>query len=334
VRGKQTQQVPSVVVTGASAGLGRAIALKFARERCRVSLIARSAEGLDSAKREIEAFGGQALAFALDVSDAAAIFQAADETAQRWGTIDIWINNAMVTMFSPVSEMSAEEFRRITEVTYLGYVHGTMAALKHMRPRNSGTIIQIGSALSYRAIPLQSAYCGAKFAIRGFTDSLRSELLHDRSGIRLTMLQLPAVNTPQFDWARNRFPFRPQPLPPIFQPETIADRVFRAARNPPREIWIGFSALKAIAGTLAAPGLLDRYLAKSGYDGQVSEERAPPDPTDNLFAPAPFGHVVRGRFSRQARNRVVPFNPLVLRAAVAAASVLILACLFVKIARR
>jgi NADP-dependent 3-hydroxy acid dehydrogenase YdfG len=321
----------TVVVTGGSAGLGRAIALRFAQERFRVSLIARSSEGLESAKQEIENSGGQVLAFALDVSDSAEMFRAADETVQRWGAIDIWINNAMVTMFSPVSEMSVEEFRRITEVTYLGYVHGTMAALRHMRPRNSGTIVQIGSALAYRAIPLQSAYCGAKFAIRGFTDSLRSELIHERSKIRLTMIQLPAVNTPQFDWARNRFPFRPQPLPPIFQPEAIADKVFRAVKNPPRELWVGLPAIKAIAGTLAAPGLLDRYLAKSGYDGQFSQERAHVDATDNLFEAARFGHVVRGRFSREAKQRVIAVKPSVLRA-LCATGLGALVCLFLGLA--
>jgi NAD(P)-dependent dehydrogenase (short-subunit alcohol dehydrogenase family) len=324
----------TVVVTGGSAGIGRALALKFASEGYRVSLLARSVEGLESAKREIEALGGEAIAFPVDVSDSAEMFRAADEIAQRWGAIDIWINNAMVTMFSPVSDMSAEEFRRITEVTYLGYVHGTMAALRHMRPRNSGKIVQIGSALSYRAIPLQSAYCGAKFAIRGFTDALRSELIHERSKIRLTMIQLPAVNTPQFDWARNRFPFRPQPLPPIFQPEAIADKVFRAAQNPPRELWIGFSAIKAIAGTFAAPGLLDRYLAKAGYEGQFGQEHATADTTDNLFEAARFGHVVRGRFSREAKQRVIAVRPSVLRAFGATVCTAGLAWLLLKLARR
>jgi NAD(P)-dependent dehydrogenase (short-subunit alcohol dehydrogenase family) len=313
MRAAMQAQNRTVVITGASAGLGRALALRFSCGGYRVSLIARSQEGLDAAKRDIERSGGEALAFALDVSDPAALRRAADETANQWGPIDIWINNAMVTMFSAVSQMSPEEFRRITEVTYLGVVHGTMAALAHMRPANSGTIIQIGSALSYRAIPLQSAYCGAKFAIRGFTDSLRSELIHDRSKIRITMIQLPAINTPQFDWARNRFPFRPQPLPPIFQPETVAERIFHAAANPPRELWIGFSALKAIAGAFVAPGYLDRYLAKSAYDGQFSEQPAPAEQTDNLFASATFGHAVRGRFSDKARARVLAVSPWTLR---------------------
>jgi NADP-dependent 3-hydroxy acid dehydrogenase YdfG len=323
----------TIVVTGGSAGIGRAIALKFASEGYRVSLLARSVEGLESAKREIESLGGEAIAFPVDVTDADQVFRAADETVERWAKIDAWVNDAMVTMFSPVADMSPDEFRRITEVTYLGCVYGTMAALKHMRARGSGTIVQIGSALAYRAIPLQSAYCGAKFAIRGFTDSLRSELIHDQSEIRLTMIQLPAVNTPQFDWARNRFPRRPKPLPPIFQPEAIANKVFSVAHNPPRELWIGFSAIKAIAGTFAAPGLLDRYLAKAGYSGQFGQEPAPEDAMDNLFAPVSFGHVVRGRFSREARQRVIAARPSVLRAFGAAACTVGLAWLLSKLAR-
>jgi NAD(P)-dependent dehydrogenase (short-subunit alcohol dehydrogenase family) len=323
----------TVVVTGGSAGVGRAIALKFAREGYHVSLLARSVEGLGSAKREIESLGGEAIAFPVDVSDAAAVFRAADQTVERWGKLDIWINDAMVTMFAPVADMSPEEFRRITEVTYLGCVYGTMAALKHMRARGSGTIVQIGSALAYRAIPLQSAYCGAKFAIRGFTDSLRSELIHDRSKIRLTMIQLPAVNTPQFDWARNRFRRRPKPLPPIFQPEAVADKVFGVVQNPPRELWIGFSAIKAIAGTFAAPGWLDRYLAKAAYEGQFGQEQAPADATDNLFEPASFGHHVRGRFSREAEQRVIAARPSVLHAFGAAVCTAGLAWLMLNLAR-
>jgi NAD(P)-dependent dehydrogenase (short-subunit alcohol dehydrogenase family) len=314
---KERVSAPVVVVTGGSAGVGRATALKFAQERWRVCVIGRSAEGVESVQREIESGNGEAIAFPADVSDASALNGAADEVVGRWGAIDVWINNAMVTMFAPISEMSPEEFRRITEVTYLGYVYGTMAALKHMRLRNCGTIIQIGSALSYRAIPLQSAYCGAKFAVRGFTDSLRSELLHDKSKVRVTMAQLPAVNTPQFDWARNRFPTRPQPLPPIFQPEAIAGHIYALAKRPPRELWVGLSSLKAIAGSMVLPGWLDRYLARVAYDAQFTAEPVPQTSIDDLFEPASFGHVVRGRFSRQARRRVLPVNPAMLRGAVA-----------------
>jgi NADP-dependent 3-hydroxy acid dehydrogenase YdfG len=320
------QPSPSVFVTGASAGVGRAVALKFAREGARVALAGRSPEGVESTKVEIEYLGGEALAFPLDVSDAAALEQAADDVAQRWGGIDIWVNDAMLTMFSPLAKMSPEEFRRITEVTYLGCVHGTMAALRHMRQRNAGTIIQIGSALSYRAIPLQSAYCGAKFAIRAFTDAVRSELIHEGSNIRLMMAQLPAVNTPQFNWARNRFSRRPQPLPPIYEPEAIADAVYRTLPNPPRELWIGWPTLKLIAGAVAMPGFLDRYLARKAWDGQFTDEQASPDAGGNLFAPASASeHTTRGRFSNRAHSRVVAVNPNAVRMSVAAGLLCLLA---------
>lgn len=306
----------SVVITGGSAGVGRAIALRFARTGARVAVLGRSRDGVESAARDIEAAGGQALALVVDVSDAAAVSAAADEVAERWGGVDVWVNNAMVTMYAPVSQMSAEEFRRVTEVTYLGCVHGTMAALAHMRPRNVGVIIQIGSALSYRAIPLQSAYCGAKFAVRGFTDALRSELRREKSGVRITMLQLPAVNTPQFNWARTVFPRRPQPVAPIFQPEAIADIVWRASRDVPREVWIGWPTLKLIAGAVLTPGYLDRYLAREGYDAQLSQEARPPGQGDNLFGPAEGGHAVHGRFSARARPSVAAFDPLAVRLAI------------------
>jgi NAD(P)-dependent dehydrogenase (short-subunit alcohol dehydrogenase family) len=240
----------------------------------------------------------------------------------------------MVTMFSPVREMSPAEFRRITEVTYLGYVYGTMAALRHMRPRNRGTILQIGSALSYRAIPLQSAYCGAKFAIRAFTDSLRAELMHEESKIKLTMIQLPAVNTPQFDWARNRFPLRPQPLPPVFQPEAIAEIVYRAACKPRRELWVGLPVLKTILGEMAAPGLLDHYLARHGYDAQLTGQKKPDEAVDNLFEPAPLPHVAHGRFDDQAKNAVRAINPSLFRAALATSAVALVAGLLSLVAYR
>ena len=243
-----------VVVTGASAGVGRAAAVAFARNGFNVALIARGEDGLQGAQRDVRAAGGQALVLPLDVADADALSRAAERVIAEWGQIDVWVNCAMATIFSPVREIKPEEFRRVTEVTYLGQVYGTMAALRHMLPRDRGTIIQVGSALAYRAIPLQSAYCGAKFAIRGFTDALRSELEHDGSRVRLSMVQLPAVNTPQFDWARNRMGKRMQPVPPIYQPEAIAREIIRAAREAPRELWIGRSALKAIIGTM----LLDR----------------------------------------------------------------------------
>src|SRR5688572_24454106 len=245
-RGRLSMPSRTVVVTGASAGVGRAIAAVFAGAGDKVALLARSQEGLASIKQEIENAGGTAQIYVLDVADAGAMFEAADAIAGSWGPIDIWINNAMATMYAPISAMSPEEFKRVTEVTYLGYVYGTMAALKHMRAQNRGTIVQIGSALAYRAIPLQSAYCGGKFAVRAFTDALRSELEHDGSAIRLTMVQLPAVNTPQFDWARNRMGRRAQPIAPIFQPEAIARHVMQMATSLPREAWIGWPTVKII----------------------------------------------------------------------------------------
>lgn len=303
----------SVVITGASAGVGRAIALKFASAGARLTLIARSPQGLESARKEVEAAGGEAIVLALDVADADAVDRAAQVAIDHWGEIDVWINNAMVTMFAPLSAMSADEFKRITEVTYLGYVHGTMAALRHMRLRNAGTIIQIGSALSHRAIPLQSAYCGAKFAVRGFTEALRSELLHDRLDIRVVMLQLPAVNTPQFDWARNVFAQRPQPVPPIFAPEAIAEIVYRASHDVPRNLWIGFPTLKLIAGGAFVPRFLDRYLARAGYEGQFAPEAQPPGQQDNLFKASEQEHSTRGRFSDQSRKAVIAIDPAWLR---------------------
>jgi NAD(P)-dependent dehydrogenase (short-subunit alcohol dehydrogenase family) len=309
----------TVVVTGASAGVGRAVAIAFAQNGWNVALIARGKKGLESARRDVETAGGHALVLALDVADASAVFAAADQVISEWGHIDVWVNDAMATIFAPVKEIQPDEFRRVTEVTYLGQVHGTMAALKHMRPRNRGTIVQVGSALSYRAIPLQSAYCGAKFAIRGFTDALRSELEHEQSGIRLTMVQLPAVNTPQFDWARSRLPRKLQPVPPIYQPEAIAKEIVRAAREAPRELWIGRSALKAIFGGMLLPLLGDRILANEGYSGQMTKELASPDRRDNLFEPVPSDPGVHGRFDRSAQREVAGFDPARLRAGIACA---------------
>jgi short-subunit dehydrogenase len=308
----------NVVVTGASAGVGRAVAIAFAREGWNVALLARSAEGLDSATREITAAGGRATYRVVDAADAAAMFAAADQIAAENGGIDVWVNNAMATMYAPVMEMTADEFKRVTEVTYLGYVYGTMAALKQMRPRNAGSIVQIGSALSYRAIPLQSAYCGGKFAVRAFTDSLRSELEHDGSAIRLTMVQLPAVNTPQFDWARNRTGRKAQPIAPIFQPEAIAQHVVRIAEKPPRELWLGWPTVKIILGNFAAPGYLDHYLARNAYQGQLTEEPRPAGKGDNLFDVPSDGHNTHGRFDDVAKDRVQAYRPMLLRAAIVA----------------
>jgi NAD(P)-dependent dehydrogenase (short-subunit alcohol dehydrogenase family) len=248
---------------------------------------------------------------------------AAERVIATWDAMDVWINNAMATVFAPVVETAPEEFARVTAVTYLGYVHGTLAALKHMRARETGTIVQIGSALAYRAIPLQSAYCAAKFAIRGFTDSLRTELIHERSRIRLSMVHLPAVNTPQFDWARSRMPRRAQPVPPIHQPEAIAEAVLNAVDEAPRELWVGLTTLQAILGTMVLPGTLDRLMERKAWDGQMTEEPEPGHP-DNLFDPVPGAHRTDGRFSDRARARVHTFNATHVRAGVGLAGAAII----------
>ena len=297
-------QTKTVVVTGASSGVGRAIALTFARRGWRVALIARSQEGLEGAKTEIENKGGETMIFVVDVSDHVAVSAAADQIVRQCGAIDVWVNNAMVTAFAPIADLAPSTLARITDVTYLGTAYGTMAALKHMRSRNEGTIVQVGSALSYRSIPLQSAYCGAKFAIRGFTDALRSELKHDRSSVRVTMVQLPAVNTQQFDWAHNKLGFAVQPVPPIYQPEAIGEAVYRAAQKAPRELWIGLSAAKAIVGSMLAPGLLDTFLAKKGYQGQITPQVASGCEPDNLMEPPAVAYRTHGRFDDIAIGHV------------------------------
>ena len=312
----------TVVITGASAGVGRAIALRFARAGAKLALIARDAEALQNVKEEAERLGASASVHALDVADADAVFEAADAVAAKHGGIDIWINDAMVTVFSPVWRMTAAEYRRVTEVTYLGFVHGTMAALRHMRPRNRGTIVQIGSALAYRGIPLQSAYCGAKYAIRGFTDSLRTELIHANSAIELTIVELPAVNTPQFDWARTHMSKAPRPVGPVVQPEAIADIVFRAAFDPKREYWLGLSTLKAILGGMILPKFLDGYLARNVYSGQETDVPVSPERRDNLMTPVHDLHRVRGRFSQEAANSVMAVPGPVARLVPLAASAL------------
>ena len=298
-----------VVVTGASAGLGRAAVFEFARRGASVGLLARDSERLEAAAAEVKKAGGQALVLPADVADSDAVDAAAVRAVAEWGAIDVWVNCAMATVFGLLREITVEEFRRVTEVTYFGYVHGTLAALRHMLPRDSGTIVQVGSALAYRAIPLQAAYCGAKFAIRGFTDALRSELLHDGSHVRLSMVQMPALNTPQFDWGRNKLPKRPRPVPPIYQPEAGARAIVRAAVEAPRELWVGRTSVKAIVGNMIAPALLDGLLAKSGYRSQMSNEPAIGGAPDNLFAPVqgPFG--AHGRFDTSASRGAVAIHP-------------------------
>ncbi|PAU64656.1 SDR family oxidoreductase [Pseudomonas indica] len=295
----------TAVICGASAGVGRAAAHAFARAGYRVGLIARSEKGLADTEEELRKAGATALAIAADVANAGALERAAERFEAELGPIEVWVNSAMVTVYAPVSQMTADEYRRVTEVTYLGFVHGTLAALRYMRPRDRGTIVQVGSALSYRAIPLQSAYCAAKFAIRGFTDALRCELIHDKSHVRLTMVQLPAHNTPQFDWARSRIAKRPQPVPPIHTPEVAARAILRAAVDAPRELWLGKATIQAIIGSQLIPGTLDRMMATQAYNGQFSQEDAEPGRPDNLFGPVDGLHRTAGRFGDQALDKAL-----------------------------
>ena len=293
-----------VVITGSSAGVGRATAQRFARQGAAVALLARGPDGLAGAVADIQAAGGVALAIPVDVSDSAQVEAAAERIEKELGPIDIWINCAMVTIFSPFHQLTPDEYRRSTEVTYLGTVYGTMAALKRMRSRNRGTIVQVGSALAYRAIPLQSVYCGAKFAIRGFTDSVRTELIHDKSAIHITMVQLAAFNTPQFDWARVKMKHQPQPIPPIFQPEIAAEAIEWSAHHRRRELWVAFPALKTIVGTTLFPSLADRMAAKQAWSGQFDKKAPPPAAahSDNLYEPVAGDHGAHGRFDQQART--------------------------------
>jgi NAD(P)-dependent dehydrogenase (short-subunit alcohol dehydrogenase family) len=292
------------VVTGASAGIGRAIAREFADHGWDVAVLARDQARLETAAEEIRGRGARALPIVTDVADFAAVEAAAIRVERELGPIDVWVNNAMATVFAPFSRITAEEFRRGTEVTYLGQVHGTMAALAQMRPRNRGTIVNVGSALAYRAIPLQSVYCGAKYAVRGFTDALRAELLHERCAVKLVMVHLPAVNTPQFDWALNKTGRRPQPMPPIYQPELPARAIFFAATHPHRrEIWVGMSTVMTIVANKLAPGLLDRYLARNGYSGQLTDEDLPDHAPSNLFETTPGAYGAHGRFDGKAHDR-------------------------------
>lgn len=295
-----------VVVTGSSAGLGRAIAHAYAKRGAKLGLLARNPEALAAAKQECEDLGGQAIFIPTDVSDADAVERAATKIEQELGPIDIWVNDAMVSVFSPVKEMEASDYKRVTDVLYLGFVHGTLSALRRMLPRDRGTIIQIGSALSYRSIPLQSAYCACKHAINGFTDSLRCELIHDKSNVKVTTIQMPAMNTTQFDWVKNRMPDNTQPVPPIFEPEVSAEVVVAAglAKRPRREYWVGSPTVEAILGQKIIPGLLDYYLGKTGYKAQqIKDEPRDPDAPNNLYNFVPGVHSARGKFAdRSART--------------------------------
>lgn len=289
-----------VVVTGSSAGIGRATAIAFAKRGWRVALLARGVQGLDGARREVEQAGGQALIVPIDVADHDAVEAAAAQVEAAWGPIDVWVNDAMATIFCDFMHVSPADFRRATEVTYLGAVWGTRAALRRMQPRNAGVIVQVGSALAYRSIPLQSAYCGAKSALRGFTDSIRSELIHAGSRVHITMVQLSAFNTPQFDWGRSCMPNRPRPLGKIFQPEVAAEGVYWCATHRRRELWVGWPAMQAILGTRVVPGYLDRRLAFEAWDGQQDDTPVSPDRVDNLYRPVREDRGVHGRFDGEA----------------------------------
>jgi NAD(P)-dependent dehydrogenase (short-subunit alcohol dehydrogenase family) len=298
----------TVVVTGASAGIGRATARLFGERGASVGLIARGRAGLEGAAREVEEAGGKAVAVSADVADYEQVTAAARKIEENLGPIDVWVNVAFTSVFSPFSEITAEEFRRVTEVSYLGFVYGTMAALSRMSPRGQGTIVQVGSALGSRSIPLQSAYCGAKHAINGFTESLRCELLHENSGVHVTVVQMPAVNTPQFSWVRSRLPKHPQPVPPIYQPEVAARGVVYAADHPHRkQYWVGASTAATILANRVAPALLDRYLARTGYGSQQTEQPADPGQPDNLLYPVDgvngHDHGAHGAFDDRSHGR-------------------------------
>lgn len=306
-----------VVVTGATAGVGRATALAFAKRGARLALIARDEDALEETRAQIARRCGagreDARCFVTDVADAEPVFEAARRIEQTLGPIDVWINNAMVTVFAPVKDLAPADVKRVTEVTYLGYVHGTMAALDAMRERNRGTIVQIGSALSYRGIPLQAAYCGAKHAIRGFTDSLRCELIHDKSAVRLVMVHLPAVNTPQFDWAKSTLRHTPRPVAPVINPEVVAEAVVTAVERAPREMWLGVSTIKTIVGNMLAPGMLDRILARRAVSGQETREFASPSRKDNLYTPVHGLHRVQGSFGDEAGSRAIAPSAALIR---------------------
>lgn len=312
-----------VVVTGASGGVGRAVVQALGAQRAHVGLIARGEAGLLAAAKDVEEAGGKALVVAADTSDPAQVEAAASSVEAEFGPIDVWVNDAFTSVFAQFTDIEADEFKRVTEVAYLGFVNGTRSALARMLPRNSGSIVQVGSALAYRGIPLQSAYCGAKHAIQGFTESVRCELLHQHSAVRITMVQLPAVNTPQFNWVLSRLPRRPQPVPPIYQPEVAARAVLWAAEHNRREWWVGASTAATLLANAVAPGVLDRYLAKTGFDSQQTAQPEEPGRPDNLWEPVDVDrdYGAHGRFDARAHPRAPQWWATTHRRAVVAASV-------------
>ena len=285
-------------------------------------------------RREVEELGSEALVVPTDVAKADQIESAAAQIEAEFGQIDIWINNAMTSVFSPIKQMTPEEFRRVTEVTYLGYVYGSLAALKRMLPRDRGVIVQVGSALAYRGIPLQAAYCAAKHAVQGFCDSLWSELLHDNSNVKVTMVQMPALNTPQFGWVKSRLPRKAQPVPPIFQPEVAAEAIYFAAHHPQREVYVGLSTVTAILGDKIAPRLLDRYLARTGYDSQQYNGAEDPIRPDNLWQPVPGDHGAHGAFDARARDWSLQLWAIEHRASVAFAALTLVICGLLRLFRK
>lgn len=297
-----SQRPEVVVITGASAGVGRATAWEFAKHGARIGLVARDPVRLEAARREVEWLGGKAIALPTDVADADGVERAAQATEAAFGDLDVWVNNAMTTVFSPVKAMEPAEYRRVTEVTYLGYVYGTLAALKRMQPRDRGTIVQVGSALATRSIPLQSAYCAAKHAILGFTESLWTELIHDRSRVHVAIVQMPALNTPQFAWSKSRMPRKAQPVPPIYQPEVAARAIYWAAHHRRRKLWVGMPTVKAMIGERVAPSLLDHYLAAIGYEAQQYDGPEDPNRPANLWATVPGDFSAHGDFSDRSRQ--------------------------------
>jgi short-subunit dehydrogenase len=317
-----------VVVTGASAGLGRCIVREFARQGADMALIARGRDGLQAAKKEVEEAGGKALIFPIDVADASSIEKAAAEIEEQLGPIDAWINNAMNSVFSPVKEMTADEYKRVTEVTYLGQVYGTLSALKRMLPRDKGNIVLVGSALAYRGIPLQSAYCASKHAIEGFFDSLRTELMHDRSNVSVSMVQLPAMNTTQFKFVKSRLPFKARPMGIIYQPEIAAEVIEYASRHNRREYYVGWPTVEAIIGNKIAPGFADWVLARNGYKGQMTAEPEDENRKNNLWEPLPGDHGAHGSFEKDAKT-FSPVTWISMHKASIAASVLLLGTIFI-----
>lgn len=317
-----------VVVTGASAGLGRSIVREFAQKGADIALIARGVDGLEAAKKEVESMGGRALIFPIDVADAQAVEDAAAETEAKLGPIDVWVNNAMNSVFSPVKEMTADEYKRVTEVTYLGQVYGALSALKRMLPRDRGSIIFVGSALAYRGIPLQSAYCASKHAIEGFFDSLRTELMHDKSNVQISMVQLPAMNTTQFKFVKTRLPRKPRPMGTIYQPEVAARAIEFASRNPRREYYVGWPTVKAIVGNKIAPWYADWVLSRNGYDGQMTDEPEDPNRKHNLWEPLPGDHGAHGTFDNKSRDFSAVTWASLHKGAVAASLLLVAGALF------